>query len=220
MAALFARRQSSSLIMIQRLGLILAILSLSLTCCPARVQESQEAVTAGAIAAWTRMCMEVNGGNLPTSWPEYRETLKISLNDVLETTIPTRRYGVMYPTVPLIAPLQGQMVVVTRKPIEDLVTPPGFLGLSDVIKGPGRHVIYKDAKGEIQRQWVTEDYIVKTFAAAGIPLPDQDEEPERPWVTEARKSMYVKRGVYGGLLAVIAVVGTFVGLKARKRSSR
>lgn len=200
----------------QRPGLILATLLLSLSCCPARVQESQEAVTASAIAAWTRMCMEVNGGALPTTWPEYRETLKISLNDILGTTLPTRRYGVMNPTVPLIAPLQGQMVVVTRKPIEDLVIPPGFLGLSNVLKGPGRYIIFKDGSGQIQHQWVTEDYVVKTFAAAGIPLPDQDDEPERPWVTEARKSMYVKRGIYGGLLAALIVGGGFVASRRRK----
>lgn len=201
--------------MIQRLGLILATLLLSLTCCAARVQESQEAVTAGAIAAWTRMCLEQNGA-LPTSWPEYRETLKISLNDVLETTLPTRRYGVMYPTVPLIAPLQGQIVVVTRKPIEDLATPPGFLGLSEVLKGPGRYVIYKDAKGEIQHQWVTEDYVVKTFAAASLPLPDQDDEPERPWVTQARKLMSVKRGVCGAVVGLAILAGLFWGLRSRK----
>jgi hypothetical protein len=205
-----------------RPGLILALLLLSLSCCPARVQQSQEAVTAGAIAAWTRMCMEVNGGTLPTSWPEYRETLKISLNDILETTQPTRRYGVMNPPVPLIAPLQGQMVVVTRKPIEDLQIPSGFLGLGRVLKGPGRYIIYKDAGAKIHQQWVTEEYVIKTFAAANLPLPEQDDEPERPWVTEARRTMSMKRYGYGAALGVLilASVGILMSGRSRQRNER
>lgn len=189
---------------------ILFALLLLAPCCLARVQESQEAVTAGAIAAWTRMCMEQNDGKVPTTWPEYRETLKFALNDVLNTTLPTRRYGVMDPRIPLQPPLQGEIVVITRKPIEDTAVPPGFLGLSDVVKGPGRYVIYKTPSGEVKHQWMDEDEVVETFAAAKIPLPDQDDEPERPWVTEARSSMMVKRMAYSVGLLVMIVAGFFV----------
>ena len=145
----FPKLPEFSSIMFYRPGLTLATLLLTLSCCSAvRLQESPEAVTAGAIAAWTRMYADKNDGKPPTTWPEYKDFLKMSLNDVLVPTVPSRRYGVMDPPVPLLPPLSGVMLVVNRSPIQDTQIPPGFLGLSHVLKEPGRYVIYRDSAGE------------------------------------------------------------------------
>lgn len=199
-------------LMTHRPGLILATLLLTFSCCAAREQESMEAITAGAIAGWSRLCAE-KLGTLPETWPEYRSTLSMSLDNVLNTTQPTRRYALIRPLQRLLPPLQGELIAVNRSPIYDLVTPQGFLGLYNVIKGPGRYVIYKDDEGEYQYEWVNESYVQAVFAATRTPLPDPDDEPERPWVTQAREDMKQRREVAVGILIVGLLAGAFWFIK-------
>jgi hypothetical protein len=174
-----------------------------------RIQPSPEEVAASAIAAWTRMCTEVNGGEIPGSWADYRAALKVSVDEILDIAAPTKRYAILMPTLKLIPPLQGDLLLVNRSAIHDIVTPPNFPGLSPVLKGPGRYVVYRDAKGEFKAQWVTEDYVAKVFAAANVPLPMPDSEPERAWVAEARRNLLLWRIGYG-VMALLAVAGVMM----------
>ncbi len=155
------------------------------------------------------MCMEANGGEIPGSWADYRAALKMSVDEILDTGLPTKRYAVLMPTLKLIPPFQGDLVAMNRSAIQDIVTPPNFPGMSPVLKGPGRYVVYRDTKGDFKPQWVAEDYIVQVFAAAKTPMPTPDSEPERAWVAEARRNLLLWRSGYG-VMAVFMVVGVLL----------
>jgi hypothetical protein len=196
-----------SFLKLRRLGLIAAVCLLPMACdATERIQPSPEEVAARAIAAWTKMCVELNGGEVPGSWADFRSALKMSVDEILDTVVPTKRYAILMPPIRLTPPLQGELVAVNRSGIMDIVTPPNFPGVGPALKGPGRYVVYRDATGEFKPQWVTEDYITQAFAAADVPLPAPDSEPERAWVSNARQNLLEWRIGYG-VMAVLAVVG-------------
>ena len=201
-------RQNTSKILRLGFGVVVCFVSLA-PCLAERVQQSPEAVAVGAIAAWTQMCVEVSHGDVPGSWADYRAALKMSVDEILDTIKPTKRYAILLPPMRLSAPLQGDLIAVNRSGIMDIVTPPNFPGVGPVLKGPGRYVVFRDSAGEFKYQWVTEDYITSAFAAAKVTLPEPDSEPERPWVTKARQTLLKWRIGYG-VIAVAAIMGVIL----------
>ena len=79
------------------------------------------------------------------------------------------------------------------------------MGRTTDLKGPGRHVLRREPDGDFFVRWFDESEIQRLWPGTGQALPVPDQEPERPWVTKARREILLKR-VGLGLLAMLVVV--------------
>jgi len=186
--------------------------------CLGAAMMSPEAATAKALAEWTRMCAESNGGQAPGSWSEYRAPLKLSMDDVFAPTVPTKRYAVLADPIRLAPPLNGALLIINRSAIYDTTPSTSVLDPCANLKGPGRYIVYRTPDGHFESSWVSEDYVRDTFTAAKMGLPESDGEPERPWVAQARSGRIWYWGTLTAVLLFVAGLGYAFKRTAAKAS--
>ncbi len=173
----------------------------------ATVITTAEGRTARAIATWTEEYQNNHAGALPKEWSDFGESRVGQMEEGMRHSAPTKRYAFISPPIILPQPQQGELVAMNRRAIEEVTYSMGILGgLGKGLRGPGRYIIYRSPEHELSCAWVTEDYVQQAFAAAAARLPVPDQEPERTWVIEARRSVYLRRFISGGVVLLIAVL--------------
>jgi hypothetical protein len=181
--------------------------------------------------AWTSRTAEASGlgsigrlieyfenakGRLPESWNELDEFLGKPLDGTFPLVLPTRRYELFSPPLDLRIHEKHSMRVVamTRKSMWE-TTRTGSMGRTTEIIGPGRYVLRREEDGKFFIRWFEESEIQRLWPTTGRALPVPDQEPERPWVTIARRQILMKRVGIGALVA-----GVIVWLVVRLRGAR
>ncbi len=173
----------------------------------------------GQIARTMAFCIEQyhqKYGKLPTEWSELDEFMNRPMDEYFRYAPPSKRYAFV-PSFPLLPPIEGEIVAVTRKPTYEVTLSSGLFGLQTDLKGPGRFVIFRNAKGQFPSRWVNEEYIVRSFAEAKQALPTPDNEPEPKPISNARKEIYIRRSVYA--VVILVPIGGYYLIKRRRRKS-
>jgi hypothetical protein len=170
------------------------------------VSHSPEGITASMIAS----CIEKYGKEheeaLPHAWGDFGKPLKDQIEERMRFSAPTKRYAFISPPISLTAPHDGELVAMNRSPIEDTTLSFSIFDLFiHGLRGPGRYLICRYPDGRCSYSWATEDYVQKAFATATARLPEPDNEPERTWVIEARRSIYLWRGICAGVALLLVL---------------
>ncbi|MCW1923758.1 hypothetical protein OKA05_14420 [Luteolibacter arcticus] len=174
-----------------------------------------EASALGNIGSFIKH-FETEKKRLPESWNELEELWGNPLDQTFRLVLPTRRYELFSPPLDLRIheKLSMRVVAITRKPMWE-TTRKGNMGRTIALKGPGRYVLYREEDGDLFIRWFDESTIQRLWPSTGQALPVPDQEPERPWVTNARRAIMVKR--IGLIVLVILVVAWLAGRIFLKR---
>jgi hypothetical protein len=155
------------------------------------VSSSPDGRTASAIARCIEKYGKEHEGALPKAWGDFGKPLIDQIEEGMRFSVPTKRYAFISPPISLPEPHHGELVAMNRSPIEDATLSFSIFELfTHGLRGPGRYFISRYPDGTCSYSWATEDYVQKTFAVAAARLPEPDNEPERKWVIEARRSIY------------------------------
>ena len=172
-----------------------------------------EGITASAISGLIKKFIETHDGKHPESWNELEQLAGVDLDERMSLSLPTKRYALMNGSVRLPYPHEGRLLATTRRAIYDSMPGLGSWWTSG-LRGPGRYVIYLRSNGEVGYGWMSEDIVKSAFELSGQLMPVPDSEPERIWVTQARRTIWISRGVY---LAAALLLGWYVARKWRSR---
>lgn len=151
---------------------------------------------------------------LPESWAELDKAWGKPLDEAFPLVLPTRRYQWFSPPLDLRLDEKRSLhvVAITRKPMWE-TTRTGDLDRTTAFKGPGRYVLHREEDGDFRYHWFDESEIQRLWPSTGQALPVPDQEPERPWVREARRDIMMNRVGIGIAVAMVAawIVAHFRG---------
>jgi len=154
---------------------------------------------------------------LPESWDELDKAWGKPLDEAFPLVLPSRRYQLF--SSPLDLRLDEKrslhLVAITRKPMWE-TTSTGDADETTAFKGPGRYVLYREEDGNLHYQWFDESEIQRLWPSTGQALPVPDDEPERPWVMEARRLIMMNRVGIGIAIAMV-LVGIAVHFRGKRR---
>ena len=169
------------------------------------------------MVSFLRIYESQNEGRPPTTWTELDQTLSQPIDEIYYYLQPTKRYAFLSKPVVLLKPLEGKLVVMTRRPYRDTELYSGWFGINRRLDKSGYRIIYKTPDGDFQTKFVAEDYIQEVFRRAKLLLPEPDNEPERSGVRDTRLHVMYRRAAYCGL-GLVAVAFLWRRLRSRSRS--
>lgn len=165
-----------------------------------------EQSAAMAIASLVESYSRSHDGTPPRSWEDLQPLLTVPVHEWMPHAAPAKRYAFVSSPLRLAAPLRGELIAIHRSDIFDTTLEMTPVGFYTGLKGPGRNVIYRNEEGRCAKAWVTSSYVQDLFSRAGVALPAPDREPERIWVTRARRAAVIWKGIFGTVLGSVIVV--------------
>jgi len=155
---------------------------------------------------------------LPESWAELEKAWAKPLDEAFPQVLPTRRYQWYSPPldVRLDEKRSLQLVAITRTPMLEL-TYTDDKGEATAFKGPGRYLLYREEDGTFRHQWFDESEVQRLWPSTGQAMPVPDDEPERPWVRLAQRSIIMNRVGIGIAIAMV-LGGIAVHYRAKRRA--
>lgn len=179
-----------------------------------------EQSAAMAIASLVESYSRSHDGTSPRSWEDLQPMLTVPVHEWMPHVAPAKRYAFVSSPLRLAAPLHGELIAIHRSDIFDTTLEMTPVGFYTGLKGPGRNVIYRNEEGRYAKTWVTSSYVQDLFSRAGVALPEPDREPERIWVTKARRAAVIWKGIFGTVAgSVMGVLGWLLWRYFRRETS-
>ncbi|WP_038165269.1 hypothetical protein [Verrucomicrobium sp. BvORR106] len=175
-----------------------------------------EQSAAMAIASLVESYSRSHDGTPPRSWEDLQPMLTVPVHEWMPYAAPAKRYAFVSSPLRLAAPLRGELIAIHRSDIFDTTLEMTLVGFYTGLKGPGRNVIYRNEEGRYLKDWVTSSYVQDLFSRAGVALPEPDREPERIWVTRARRAGMCWKAV---LVTAAGVLGWWLWRYFRRETS-
>lgn len=115
------------------------------------------------MVSFLRIYESQNEGRPPTTWTELDQTLSQPIDEIYYYLQPTKRYAFLSKPVVLLKPLEGKLVVMTRRPYRDTELYSGWFGINRRLDKSGYRIIYKTPDGDFFKQNLLRKTIFKRF---------------------------------------------------------